>query len=266
VSIRCIRWAVDASKNTSPAAQAVLFTLANFANNSGLAWPGTTRLAKITRLSSRTVHRAIKELVRCGDIVSVTRGGGRRTNRYLLHCIAAIETGEGHGRLRLNADGETDQQCHPDAAATSECPLTTVTETDDPSGNRDLIDQGSPTGPRQGNVMPRSSDASVDARFRRFWAAYPRKDAQSRALAVWTRLAPDDRTTDKIIRAVQRRAATKQWADVTYVPFAARYLEEAQWKDMPVRTVASTSDRQTGTVPDCDQTSRYLAKLRSGKP
>jgi hypothetical protein len=84
----------------------VYVVLTEHADIHGRAWPGRERIAAAMKVSTTTVDRAIRELVRVGLVVKTTRCSDTRrnaTNDYLLPWLAAMHapvfsTDESSGR------------------------------------------------------------------------------------------------------------------------------------------------------------------------
>jgi hypothetical protein len=61
----------------------VLLAIADYASDTGVAWPAQTTIAKKARCSDRTVRRCIDNLVAAGELVIVEEGNGRgKSARY----------------------------------------------------------------------------------------------------------------------------------------------------------------------------------------
>lgn len=87
MSVQAISWSLK-QRTGSPSAKAVLFTLANYADEDGTCFPGQERLALETDQSVDSVQRRLKELEALGLISRERRGGsgeGRSSDRYRLH-------------------------------------------------------------------------------------------------------------------------------------------------------------------------------------
>lgn len=84
VSWQAIEHVFAHSRAQSARTQAVALVLAKHHNErTGDGWPSLPRIARLARTSVPSVRRAIAELVAVGDL-EVTRGGGHRSNRYVL--------------------------------------------------------------------------------------------------------------------------------------------------------------------------------------
>lgn len=87
MSVQAITWAIK-QRTGSPSAKALLFALANYADEEGTCFPGQERLAEETEQSVDSVQRRLKELEALGLLTRERRGGsgsGRTSDRYRLH-------------------------------------------------------------------------------------------------------------------------------------------------------------------------------------
>jgi DNA-binding PadR family transcriptional regulator len=80
VSWVALNWARDQTK-VSGSPYVVLLVLADAADRDGMCWPSRRTLARWAHVSTGSVTRALDVLVSAG-LVEVTRGRGRRSNRY----------------------------------------------------------------------------------------------------------------------------------------------------------------------------------------
>ena len=73
------------------------------------------------------------------------------------------------------------------------------------------------------------------ARFDRFWAAYPRKEAKPRALAEFTKLNPDDDLLARMLSAVEHWQRSAQWQEENgkFIPHPATWIHQKRWEDEP---------------------------------
>jgi len=70
----------------------VLLALADWANDEGYCWPSVGAIAKKVRLSTRQVHRILKQF-EDEDVIAIERGGGRSvSNRYRLNMQNILAT------------------------------------------------------------------------------------------------------------------------------------------------------------------------------
>jgi hypothetical protein len=73
------------------------------------------------------------------------------------------------------------------------------------------------------------------ARFTRWYAVYPRKEAKAAAQKAFLALDPDDPLVALLIAAVERAAQSPQWRKEggAYIPMPATWLNQRRWEDEP---------------------------------
>lgn len=88
--------AVRTVKTGSPRDKAVLFLLADMADDDGLAYPSVRTIAEFTELSKSSVERALRELRKKGFffVEKRSRGEFRSFNRYHLNLKKIYELSE----------------------------------------------------------------------------------------------------------------------------------------------------------------------------
>ena len=108
----------------------------------------------------------------------------------------------------------------------------------------------SSTGARLMHVLP----------FEDFWRVYPRKVGKQAALAVWTRLNPDQALIDRIMHAVEQQTNSEQWLKDggQFIPHPRTWLAQGRWDDQPV-VLPQMSERTTKTL---SAGARWLAKQK----
>lgn len=74
----------------------VLISLADNANDEGQCWPSVATIAHKVRANPRTVQRIIRALSQRGHL-DIIDGGGRKSNRYLIHYPAPVVRESTHG-------------------------------------------------------------------------------------------------------------------------------------------------------------------------
>ncbi len=81
---------------------------------------------------------------------------------------------------------------------------------------------------------------AVQANFERFWQAYPRKVGKDAARRVFTRLAPDNDLTDRMVAAVEQHCTSEQWQKDggQFIPHPRTWLNHGRWKDEGVALAA----------------------------
>jgi hypothetical protein len=122
----------------------------------------------------------------------------------------------------------------------------------------------------------RERDAVLEARFERFWAAYPRKDAKFRALAVWRWLAPSEDLLGRMLRTLEWQRRDRQWLEDGgyWVPYARAWLAGRRWEDEPFEPQSAMARRSPGPQTRTQRVEarnqetlrRFLARERGEEP
>lgn len=89
--------------------------------------------------------------------------------------------------------------------------------------------------PRTKNQEPNTPKAptGVDARFDKFWAAYPKKIGKDVARKRFEQRKPDDALLDQMLAAINIQKRTDQWVrdGGQYIPNPATWLSQGRWQD-----------------------------------
>lgn len=72
--------------------------------------------------------------------------------------------------------------------------------------------------------------AAMQARFDRFYKAYPRKKSRGVAEKAFARLNPDDHLVDDLIAGIERAMQSEQWRN-GFIPHPASWLNAKGWLD-----------------------------------
>ena len=92
------------------------------------------------------------------------------------------------------------------------------------------------------NTEKRNTDNTrsdtMEERFSRFWAIYPKKRSKQAALTAWKKLKPDEAFKQKIIAAVQKQKQWPEWQkdNGQYIPYPATWLNQRRWEDEGIPT------------------------------
>ncbi len=73
----------------------------------------------------------------------------------------------------------------------------------------------------------------LEARFERFWTAYPRREATQNAWKAFQRLNPDDELLSVMIPWIGRACKSEQWQDKSKIPHPATWLNQRRWEGDP---------------------------------
>jgi hypothetical protein len=293
MSFRALEWAMVASRTRRVAEQAVLLVLANFANDEGTgAYPSVATIASRTKLTARSVSRALRGLEGSGDI-TVERGGGNRTNRYVICMTNSSDRGEHrpptrrHPRQNVTPDtvssqgrqnvrgGVTQRQGGGDTVS----PDPSIDPSGDPSADPGCaskallfpISSGGET--RQRKARRADAQAFVDLWHAATTPPLPRvvELTAKRQEHIFCRLA--ERTLDEWRTVMTRIEASRfcrgqndrGWvASFDWLigsPDAAVKVLEGKYDERSGKS--STVQPQASTIPDVDATMRYLTQMRS---
>ena len=79
---------------------------------------------------------------------------------------------------------------------------------------------------REGKEIP-------DARFDKFWSAYPRKVAKKNAFAAFKKINPDDSLLSEILAALTAQRNNSDWTQDNgkFIPYPATWLNSERWLD-----------------------------------
>ena len=88
------------------------------------------------------------------------------------------------------------------------------------------------------NALLSSSSSSkknktIDAAFKTFWEAYPKKKSKGQAEKVWEKLQPDDVLVGLILRNIELASQTHDWKKDSgkFIPHPATWLNAKGWED-----------------------------------
>lgn len=84
--------------------------------------------------------------------------------------------------------------------------------------------------PARAGQTGRAMTAGLQARFDRFYQAYPRKKSRGVAERAFARLNPDDQLVDEMIAGVDRSMQSEQWRN-GFIPYPASWLNAKGWLD-----------------------------------
>lgn len=73
----------------------------------------------------------------------------------------------------------------------------------------------------------------AEARFEKFWAAYPRKVGKDAALKAFTKRKPTDELLASMLASIAEQRKTEQWTrdGGQYIPHPSTWLNEGRWQD-----------------------------------
>lgn len=93
-------------------------------------------------------------------------------------------------------------------------------------------------------LSPKGAE-EIDSGFEKFWQAYPRRVAKTRAENAWKKLKPNKELIDRILDALEKFKKTSQWLkdNGDYIPYPATWLNGRRWEEMeeqPVQTAITS--------------------------
>ena len=93
MSVQAISWVIENSKHSGNPF-VVLLMIANHAKSDGTgAWPSVKCIAKESRVSEETTHRAIRKLAKSGELRVEVSAGPHGTNLYSLPKVGGCQIG-----------------------------------------------------------------------------------------------------------------------------------------------------------------------------
>lgn len=245
MSMAALRWCRPLRVTATE--KAVLWALADQADDRGEAWPSIAGLVEATCLSERSVQGAVAGLRSRGLLTTETGGGRHKTTTYRLHLDVAQTPHEprgNEGQNRARQPRETPQQVHDTAQDVRGIALTEtpqdVHETpqqvrETPQDVRETPQElhPNPHNPQEPSgtlkVIVRARDLVGDP-FEGWWQHYPRKvgkDAARRAYAA----ARKRGASDAVLAAGLSR---QRWPDdPKFIPHPATWLNGGRWQDDP---------------------------------
>ena len=98
-----------------------------------------------------------------------------------------------------------------------------------PQADRDSDDE-TPAG-RQGRARTGLA-AELNARFERFYEAYPLKKSRGQAEKAFGKLKPDEALLALMLAGLEKRQASGTWVDPKFIPYPATWLNAQGWMDV----------------------------------
>jgi hypothetical protein len=218
-------WRGDANLRLCGLAARGLWTeclgLMHEASPRGVLLLSVDQLAMVVSRPVREVRAALAELEANG--VSSRDAEGRLYSRRMVRDTAKSETAitngkkGGHPSLVNQGHGSLVNQAHQEIA--------------DGLVNQTLGTERS-TSSRSRSKPAKNNDPSglIQARFERFWEAYPSHERRKDALKIFAKLNPDHELLAKMLDAIKRWKLTRRWRD-GFVPHPTAWLNQGRWDD-----------------------------------
>lgn len=214
--------------------------LADHANDQGVCWPGTVRIAAMARCKPDYVRQVIRQMIAAGDVVVLERGGGRG-NRNVVQLV-----GPWNERDFLDPPRETGETPHGETGETPHAAEQTPQST---GTHAYLLNHQETHPPTPQGGMARAKD------FDAFWTAWPAghkvgKDAAKRA---WATKCREKRLPElvAILEALERYVATdKVQRGIIVNP--ATWLNQGRWQDdVAAATAVELAEKPRPKCPGC---------------
>lgn len=216
MSVESIAAVLNADLPINPTAKLVLVGIANHDGDGG-AWPSVATLARYAGVSTRSVQRALADLIEAGLIERLVNEGG--THRTPDH--------ERPNLYRITLPRGVTPVSPPDAAVTGG-----VTPVSPPPLTEMSPHPLTPVSPEP-SLEPSgetSLEPSALSRFDEWWDAYPRKVAKPAALRRWKAMSERDRQ-----RAIAALAAwCAYWearGEPEFIPHPTTWLNQERYND-----------------------------------
>ncbi len=205
-----------------------MLALADFANDSGFAYPAVSTLAKKVRLTRRQVQKVLRRLMEAGylSVVGNLNGGSpKATRRY------QINTDRLTGVVGDTGTGVAEDTREPEDTGE-------LQDADGCRGGRIRVSPSSPepllTINEPSVSHPPRTDAPKEPQgFAEFWQTYPKKRSKGDALKAWRKLKPDAGLQVRIAEALKAAIASEDWTKESgrFIPHPATWLNAEGWED-----------------------------------
>jgi len=237
MSYSAMHWA-RGIKTGSSTLKAVLYAIANYADEEGLAWPSQKRLADDTELSERAVRNALATLEDMGIIDRQGRRGDKQTYKTdLIRLImrpAAYRSADDEPAARRSG-GPEESVSEPAAPGSRASGTSFQNQRHDVPPN--LSVEPSVESP-EGETRVREAHAaspsptSVSEAFELFWKTYPQKVGKGAAQASFVRVMKSKKVDFETLMAGLKSYCNKTddrpWCN------PATWLNQARWLDEPI--------------------------------
>lgn len=248
MSVEAITWALRQDVKHS-SAKFVLVAIANCADGSEfLAWPSVQYLVDATSQDRKTV---MSNLARLRDAGLIEDSGERRgsTKQVVVYRLKNPENGTVKQSQKRNSTEngtvpKTDDNSTVFPAEESQNSLERVPKTvhgtvrnhkgtvKEPSVSPAQAPGATSAGQKaKPKTKPKAMSADLQARFDRFYAAYPRKTDRSDAEKAFAKLAPSEEMLAQMLDAIERGKAAGAFADIRFTKHPATWLNAGSWMD-----------------------------------
>ncbi len=228
MSIEHLNAAFNSSVKPS-ARKFVLVALADYANETGLAYPSIETLSNKTGQDRKTVRQHLIALSEQGII---------------------SDTGERVGKTKQIPKYQINIQRLPKMVLLKTTKTGTVTKAKTPKNGRvkatkngTLKDsQKRYTEPPVSFNHQKEPPADKLNGFDKFWFAYPKKKSKGTAERAWIKIKPDNTLQTKILSQVEKAKKSQDWKkdNGKYIPHPATWLNGKRWEDEDLGSISGT--------------------------
>ena len=196
----------------APNAKLLYGEITALAGADGFCWASNEYFSRLYQMDKRTISRLIGQLQELGHIQveMVRKNGGAGPIEYRKIFI---------GRKVLNASLGIDKNVYTPRQKCREGMDKNVQEY-----------KGELTRKNVTLISPEGM-----ALFERFWEAYPKKKAKSKARQAWVKLKPDMELCKIMAAALDQQKRSETWKreDGRFIPYPATWLNQRRWEDEP---------------------------------
>jgi len=185
--------------------------LAGYADSeTGQAYPGRTLLSKRLGCSTKSVDRAVLELMGLGAIQKRQRV---KEGHYQssLYTVVRIDPASGMSRPRVTAV-PTPRHPRPDPVS--------------PVSHRTRTTELEP--------LELEPQEDIVQKFNEFWSVFPRKQGKGKAKEAFMKAIGNSVHADDILEGARRYASDPNLPDPKFVPMPATWLNQERWDDGPL--------------------------------
>lgn len=246
-------------KTLKPNAKLLYGELTALCNQYGYCWATNEYFAGLYSVATATVSRWITQLekrgyIRC-EMTANAKGSERRIYAGAFHVSPHVEGIDenvktplaGEGGLDKKVKGGVDENVKThicmNNTSMNNTPYSPPTPPEGGGDGRSVTGRmTSHTGDKPTVKPPKASKRRREAkaapdwkpeRFAGFWDYYPRGESKQAAIRAWDELQPSDELIDEMARALARQMETEDWQNGIGVPYAATWLRNRRWTDVP---------------------------------
>jgi len=208
--------AVWANSKSTGSARLVLLAIADFADDSGRAYPSVNTLAKKAAISERTAQYSIRELITLGELTVGENDGPRGCNVYRVQCLQGAENAGVQDGTQGGAKRDM-QGCKMEHRGVQ-------TIAPEPSENH----QRTINEPSLFEIPPDANAVTPE----QIYEAYPRKVARLDAIKAITK-AIKTHGGSKVLAATQSYALAVAGKEKQFIPHGATWFNGKRYEEDP---------------------------------